>query len=99
MKEQDLRIKKILKNLYQNDGYARLYLTISRFEHDIDANYVGFCSKILDVMVSTSRNRHFEAEKWFFCTNAISFVDIRERVLDVHPYLYSKLAARWRLSI
>jgi len=26
MKEQDLRIKKILKNLYQNDGYAMLLL-------------------------------------------------------------------------
>jgi len=72
VKEQDLHLQRVAQNLYQNDGYARFFLEISRFKYDIDANYAGFCIKILDLIVSTSRKRTFDTEKWFFCINITS---------------------------
>jgi hypothetical protein len=83
VKEQNLLMQKIIQYLHQNDRYARFLLAISRFKHDIDANYVGFCSKILDMVVSTSHSRHFDAEKWFFSAKATSVVDLRVSVVDL----------------
>ena len=98
MKEQDLHKQRILQNLHQNGRYARFCITTSRFKHDIDAKYVGFCSKTLHWMVLTSRTCHFDAEKWLFCANAASIVDLGVKELNFSPYLYSQPAAGWGLA-
>ena len=81
VKEQDIHMQRVLQNLHQNNDYARFFLPISRFKHDIDANYIRFCSKILYLMISTSQSRTFDAEKWSFCATATSFVDLSVKEL------------------
>ena len=88
----------VLQNLHQNSRYARFFLAISRFRHDIDVNYVGFCSKILYLIDKTSRTSNFDAEKWFFCASTTFSIDLRVNDIDFHHYLYSQHAARWRLG-
>ena len=83
IKEQNLHLQRKLQNLSQINGCAKFLITVSRLKHDIDANYVGFCSKILDLIVSISHYRAFEADKLFFWENA------------TRPYLYSQPDARW----
>ena len=69
MKHNEVKNIKISEHLHQNGRYARFSSAIIRFWHDIYANYVGFCSKILYLTISTSRSSDFDAEKWFFCAN------------------------------
>ena len=76
IKEQNLHLQRKLQSLSQINGCAKLLLAFLRLKHDTDANYVGFFSKILDVTVSTSQNRTFEAEKWFIFANVTSAVDL-----------------------
>ena len=98
MKEQDfhMHMQRVLQNLHQNARYARFFITVSRFMHDIDVKNAGFCSKILYLIIKTSRTSNFDAEKWFFRANASSFEDFREKVSDFCPYLYLQLVARRR---
>ena len=80
VKEQDLHIQRVIQNLYQINDCAKLLLAISRFKHDIDANYAGFYTQIQYLMVSTSHKRAFDAEKWFFCVNTTSIVGLRAKI-------------------
>jgi len=73
-KQKNLHMQKLVQYLHQNGRYARFLLAISRFKRDIDANCVGFCSKILNWTTETSRSSNFDAEKWFFCANVNSVV-------------------------
>jgi len=97
MKEKVLHMQTVLQYLHQNWSYARFFLAISRFWHDIGANYGGFCPKATYLMVKTSHSFNFDAEKWFFCANATSDLDPRVKEPGFRPYLYSQPSARWRL--
>ena len=95
MKEQqNLHLQKVLQNLHQNGRYARFFLAISRFRPDIDVNSVGFCSKILYLIVKTSHTSNFDAEKRVFCANTTSDTDIRIKELIFHYCLCSNDCTR-----
>jgi len=95
MKEQDLHLQEIIQNLHRNRRYARFLLAISRFKHDIDANYVEFCSKIQYWKVQTSHSSNFDAEKRFFYANTTSAMNHSVKEPGFHHYLCSQLAAGW----